>query len=253
MRPRVITRYALRTPKIDRPYTLLIVSDLHNEPYDDILSVCSKAELLLIPGDLIHRCLPGKMERGLAFLADVAKRIPTYYTFGNHEDRCDENFAAQVRATGVALLNNAYCRQGQLVIGGIHLFDKPRLLHRHDRRDIGDGGVAAARRTLRAMEEEPGFRLLLSHKPEHFVRHVRSAAIDLTLSGHAHGGQVRILGQGLYAPNQGILPTWTHGFYEEQRLLVSSGAANKAHVPRIANPREVVLLTLEQAQPAKME
>lgn len=248
MRPRIITRYTLRTPKIDRACTLLIVSDLHNEPYSDILSVCAKAELLLLPGDLIHRCLPGKMERGLAFLADVAKRIPTYYTYGNHEDRCDQGFEAQVRATGAVLLNNAFCRHGQLVIGGIRLFDKPRLLHRHDRRDIGDGGMAAAKRTLGAMEKEPGFRLLLSHKPEHFVRYVRSADIDLTISGHAHGGQVRIGGQGLYAPNQGIFPTWTHGLYEEQRLLVSSGAANKARVPRIANPREVVLLTLEQAR-----
>ena len=53
--------------------------------------------------------------------------------------------------------------------------------------------------------------------------------LDLVLSGHAHGGQVRLpfIG-GLVAPNQGVFPTYTAGLYEEQNtsMVVSRGLGN---------------------------
>ncbi len=47
--------------------------------------------------------------------------------------------------------------------------------------------------------------------------------LDLVLSGHAHGGQVRLpfIG-GLVAPNQGVFPTYTAGLYEEQKYVYGS-------------------------------
>lgn len=244
MHPRVVAEYTLRSARIDRPYCAIIAADLHNRPFEDILVACAHADLLLLPGDLIHR-YPRKAENGVAFLQAAAKRLPTYYTFGNHEDLCDEAFEARVRSSGAILLNNAYCRHDGLVIGGMRLYDKPRLLHRHDRRNIGDGLAGAAERMLEELEREQGFRLLLSHKPEHFPRWVGAREIDLTISGHAHGGQIRLLGRGLYAPNQGVLPRYTHGLYFDGRLLVSSGAANTGHgIPRIGNPCEIVRLRL---------
>jgi len=246
MKPRAVTEYTLRSPKIDRPRVLAVVSDLHNRRFEDILAAGARAEAMLIPGDLIDS-YPRRAARGLDFLRRMAARMPTYYTYGNHEDRCDEAYEAQVRGTGAVLLNNAYCGHGGLVIGGLHLYDKPRLFSLHDRRNIGDGLVGAAVRTLRALEREGGFRLLLCHKPEHFARMVRGHDVDLTVSGHAHGGQIRLCGRGLYAPHQGLLPKWTRGFYEDGRLLVSAGATNTELVPRIGNPCEILLLTLSPA------
>ena len=152
MKPRAVTRYAIHSPKIDRTRLLAVVADLHNRRFEDILASCARAEAMLIPGDLIHR-YPRKKDVGLEFLRRSAARMPTYYTFGNHEDLCDEAFDAQVRDTGAVLLNNAYCVDGALVIAGLHLYDKPRLFSRHDRRDIGDGLVGAATRMLDALEE----------------------------------------------------------------------------------------------------
>jgi len=243
MKPRVITEYAIHSPKIDRPRLLAVVSDLHNRRFQDILVSCARAEAMLVPGDLID-LYPRRRARGLDFLRQMAARMPTYYTYGNHEDLCDEAFVSEVRDTGAVLLNNAYCNHDGLVIAGLHLYDKPRLFSWHDRRNVGDGLVGAATRMLGALEQEKGFRLLLSHKPEHFVRMVRQWDVDLTVSGHAHGGQIRLFGRGLYAPHQGVLPTWTRGLYEDDRLLVSAGATNTELVPRIGNPCEILLVRL---------
>ena len=243
MKPRLVAKYAVHSPKIDRLRVLAVVSDLHNRRFDDILSACARAEAMLIPGDLIHR-YPRSAARGLDFLRQMAARMPTYYTYGNHEDQCDEAFEAQVRDTGAVLLNNAYCSDDGLVIAGLHLYDKPRLFSLHDRRNIGDGLVGAATRMLRTVERQEGFRLVLCHKPEHFARRVQAFDIDLTVSGHAHGGQIRLCGRGLYAPHQGMLPKWTRGLYENGRLLVSAGATNTELVPRIGNPCEILLVRL---------
>ena len=67
--------------------------------------------------------------------------------------------------------------------------------------------------------------------------------IDLVLSGHAHGGQMRLFGHGLYAPGQGWLPEFTSGMYkgENGSLVISRGLANTASpVPRIFNEQEIV-------------
>ena len=67
------------------------------------------------------------------------------------------------------------------------------------------------------------------------------------LSGHAHGGQVRLPGiGGLFAPGQGILPRLTSGVHArgETRLVVSRGLGNSAFPLRVFNPPEIVTVTL---------
>jgi len=71
--------------------------------------------------------------------------------------------------------------------------------------------------------------------------------LDLVLSGHAHGGQVRLpfIG-GLVAPNQGVFPTYTAGLYEEQNtsMVVSRGLGNSIIPQRIFNRPELVVVQL---------
>ena len=95
------------------------------------------------------------------------------------------------------------------------------------------------------------FSILLSHRPE-FIELFRSLPIDLILSGHTHGGQVRIpyLLNGLYAPNQGLFPKYAGGLYEldsskRQYLVISRGLSLNYRLPRIFNPPEVVFITLK--------
>ena len=76
---------------------------------------------------------------------------------------------------------------------------------------------------------------------------VAEAGADLVLSGHAHGGQVRLPGiGGLFAPGQGILPRLTSGVHArgETRLVVSRGLGNSSFPLRVFNPPEIVTVTL---------
>ena len=74
--------------------------------------------------------------------------------------------------------------------------------------------------------------------------------IDLTLCGHAHGGQIQIFGRGLYAPGQGLFPKLTHGLHDGGKMLISRGMTNgaKPRVPRINNPCELIILNLERTE-----
>lgn len=76
---------------------------------------------------------------------------------------------------------------------------------------------------------------------------IESKKVDLVLSGHAHGGQVRLpfIG-GLVAPNQGILPKYTAGLYEKQNtfMIVSRGLGNSIIPQRVFNRPEIVVVQL---------
>jgi predicted MPP superfamily phosphohydrolase len=88
------------------------------------------------------------------------------------------------------------------------------------------------------------FSILLCHHPEYYPKYLKDKNIDLILSGHAHGGQIRLFGRGLFAPGQGILPKYDGGAFDN-RLVVGRGLANTAFVPRFFNRREIVCVDIE--------
>ena len=115
---------------------------------------------------------------------------------------------------------------------------------------IALGGLSSARKApdtafLKEMACREEFQLLMCHHPEYFPAAVLNRDIDLTIAGHAHGGQVRLGKQGLFAPGQGILPKLTSGVYYDDRLLVSRGVTNATWAPRIHCACEVIMLHLE--------
>ena len=229
MRRRAITRCTVRSPRMQAELTLAVASDLHNGPYADVLPYLKQVDAILIPGDLMNRHRSG-YDQAAAFLRDAARCAPTFYALGNHEWKSADRpaFWPLVEQSGVTVLDNRWVPFRGLVLGG--LSSAPRHAIRTD--------------WLAEMAAQPGFRLLMCHQPEWFAPYVRPYGLDLTVSGHAHGGQVQLLGHGLYAPGQGLLPALTNGFYENGRLLVSRGMTNSSGAPRWGNPCEMILLRL---------
>ena len=226
---RKLVCYEHHTGKLQRPLTFAVVSDLHNEPYEDLFPLMEGADALLVPGDVSNRYRQ-EYANGVAFLRDAAQRMPTFYSLGNHE--AQQEAYAQLRReleqTGAEILVNRHVRFGETVIGGWY---DPDIVEEPD--------------ALDAMEKEDGVKILLCHKPEQYMKRLRHRSFDLVVAGHAHGGQIRILGQGLYAPGQGPLPRYTRGVYDRGRMIVSAGAGNPARMPRWFNPCEVLLIKMD--------
>ena len=96
---------------------------------------------------------------------------------------------------------------------------------------------------------QEGYTILLAHRPELAEQYAACHTFDLTVSGHAHGGQIRIPGiiNGLYAPHQGWFPSYAGGLYtvHEMTLIVSRGLARESTLfPRIFNRPELVVVDL---------
>lgn len=225
---RKATYYEFHTGKLTKPLTLAVVSDLHNEPYEDIFPLIDGADVLLVPGDISDRYRQ-QYDRGVAFLADAAKRLPTFYSLGNHEARQEKyhKLRQALNQTGAQILVNRHVRFGELVIGGWY-----------------DPTVVKEPERLSAMEREEGVKVLLCHKPEEYMKRMQKRHFDLVVAGHAHGGQIRFFGQGVLAPGQGLLPRYTKGLYGG-KMIVSAGAGNPARMPRWGNPCEVLLIHLD--------
>ena len=86
-------------------------------------------------------------------------------------------------------------------------------------------------------------KILLCHHPEYYKKYLKNRDIDLIVSGHAHGGQWRFFGRGLFAPGQGIFPRYTSGVHDG-RLVVSRGLKTGGKIPRIFNEPEIVFLKI---------
>lgn len=97
-------------------------------------------------------------------------------------------------------------------------------------------------------EEEADFTLLLSHDPNHWYNEIDSSdGIDLTLSGHTHGGQFGIsLGRSRWSPASLLYPAWG-GLYnkDESYLYVNRGLGTISLPVRIAMPPEITVITLK--------
>lgn len=227
---RQVNHASLASPKIPSALTLALVADLHNGPYEDILPHLQGVDAVLILGDLINRHRAG-YANAAGFLREAPRLAPTFYAIGNHEwrTRQREEYWPLVLKSDATVLDNACVPFGGIILGALSAAPREKI----DRRLVAD------------MAAKPGFKLLMCHHPEWFRRYVAPYDIDLTLAGHAHGGQVRIGSQGLYAPGQGLLPRLTGGWYFDRRLLVSRGLTNSAGAPRLNNPCELILLHLQ--------
>lgn len=234
------TTLDIYSEKITRPLTLAYAADFHDGKVDAALEMMQGCDAILIGGDLVNRHRRHGWHRAVAFLEQAPKVAPTFYNIGNHERRLPElkQYWPHVEKSDVVLLDDAFVSFEGIILGALS------SVRRGKNEPSREAQLAQKKPFLREMAAQKGYKLLLCHHPEYYAQAVRSWPIDLTLSGHAHGGQVRIAGQGIYSPGQGLLPKLTSGFYEQERLFVSRGMTNSASAPRLWCPCELVLVKL---------
>lgn len=250
-------RVEIRDEKIPAAFDGFIlcqVSDVHNEARGEgnaaLLRALREAapDLICITGDFLDSRRTD-LDFALELAGQLAEIAPAVYVTGNHEARLKDLSAleAGLAARGVQVLRDGWT---PLARGGEEIallgLDDPGFAAGEDW--TLSEGLDQTQARLSALLAQAGdrFSLVLSHRPELLPAYAEAGA-DLVLSGHAHGGQVRLPGiGGLFAPGQGILPRLTSGVYArgETRLVVSRGLGNSAFPLRVFNPPEIVTVTL---------
>ena len=200
----VLKKVALAAPVCAR---VAIVADLHGRSGNQALKLIkqNRPDLILIPGDLADReSLERENARFFAFLQKAVELAPTYYSLGNHEVDCyrkglrknhtplalTDTARENIAKTGAILLDNTFVYHDGISICGL------------SSNGGGKGNAPWTPELANRFLEMPGYKILLCHHPEQFDRFIKPYAVDLTISGHAHGGQWRIFGRGIYAPDQ---------------------------------------------------
>lgn len=244
-----------RLPKGFDGYRIAHISDLHNarmgKDNEKLIGLLLKAKphMIAITGDLIDS-RSTNVEIALGFAREAVKIAPCYYVTGNHEARVNAygELKAGLLAAGVTVLEDEAVeihKEGEtIVLMGVQ---DPRFQTGHG---FGDAKAVIRAALAGLCKDGEAFTILLSHRPELFAAYAEQG-IDLVLSGHAHGGQLRIpfLG-GVVAPNQGLFPEFDAGLYTHGRtnMLVSRGIGNSVFPLRVNNRPEVLLVELKSGE-----
>lgn len=241
-------------------FTITQISDLHNKNFGKqqgrLMSklVETQPDIIVITGDMIDSRRTD-VEPALDFARQAVEMAPCYYVTGNHENRIPEEYQALkagLEEAGVTVLENekAVLKRDSAVIKLLGVQDPTFNLYTlaEDEASVMSAQLAALQ------DEEDGYTILLSHRPELVDIYV-AAGIDLVFTGHAHGGQWRLPGiGGLVAPGQGFFPKYTSGAYHaiscsetgssETTMFVSRGLGNSLMPVRIFNRPELVVVEL---------
>ncbi len=252
------TTYKLKSQKLKRSLRIALVSDLHGRCADEVIAALrrEKPDIITVVGDLTSRldCIEGEIPccdygrpishaEAFRLLHAAVELAPTYYSLGNHE-LCGHKYKLNagrlcrvenlnlIKECGVTLLDDSFVRASDgIVIGG--------LTSGHTNEDLRPHTG-----WLEGFAAVDGFKLLLCHHPEYYPKYLSKLDIDLILAGHAHGGQIRFFGHGLFAPGQGVFPKYTEGLHDG-RFVIGRGLANTAGlIPRLFNSRELVMIEI---------
>lgn len=249
----ILRTYTVASPKLTAEVRLAVVTDFHSsDNADDVVAMVASCapDAVLLVGDMFDDDIANRpTERTLSLMRQLSAQYPCYYVSGNHEAWTGEMDALyqQTEEAGVTVLRMS---SGVLTVRGQRI----ALCGIPDPYEMVFSGAPDTEEQLRqAMEnvDSADFTVLLAHRPELLAKYAQFP-FDLVVSGHAHGGQVRIPGvlNGLYAPNQGWFPKLAGGAYTQDgtTLIVSRGLAVRTRLPRIFNRPEVVLVRCVPAE-----
>ena len=202
-------------------------------------------EYIFLVGDLLDafRDVPeGYAEETAAGLAGIA---PTYYVTGNHEWAVGDvpELKKALEARGVTVLSNEFLaleRNGDtIILAGI---DDPNGY-------ADQKSPEAVAEEVRGAYGENAFWMLLAHRNDHFPEQYSLLGADLVLSGHGHGGVIRLpFTDGLVSTDRSLFPSYTAGLYEKNgsTLFVTRGLGNTGPSFRLFNRPEVAVVTLRR-------
>lgn len=250
----LVRKYQIDVPELDGNLRIALITDLHSckygEKQTELIAAISaqNPDFVMFSGDIFDDEIPD--DNTAYLISGIADQYPCYYVSGNHEywagqSAYDEKMAI-LEENGVRVLSGNWemisVNDAQICICGVSDPEAAKL--------DPDYSFTEQLARLDADRPENVYTILLSHRPE-YIETYAEYGFDLVLSGHAHGGQVRIplLLNGLYAPNQGFFPKYAGGKFdlEDTAMIVSRGLAREStRLPRIFNRPELVIVDINK-------
>ena len=246
-----VERFTYTSPRLPRGFdgcTIVELTDLHGAEFgennSDLVSAVrdQSPDYIFLTGDLLDRF----RETPHSYAADLGRQLsaiaPTYFVTGNHEWALPDvpDLKDSLEAAGVTVLDNRFVtldRGGdQILLAG-----------------VDDPNGYADQKTPEELAQEvraawgDGFWILLAHRNNRFLQQYSLLGADLVVSGHGHGGMIRLpFTDGLISVERTLFPSYTAGFYEENgsTVFVSRGLGNSGRSFRLFNRPQIAVLTL---------
>ena len=243
-----VSRYEAASEKLPESFdgfTIVQLSDLHGAQFgSDGTALAEKVrelepDMIALTGDFVTD--EGDLDAVRQLVSELSEICPVYFVSGNHE--FGSGLAQKVRQkmtdAGVKYLSNEFVSidrgEDSIILGGVEdplayadMIDPPELARRMNEADPA------------------AFKVLLGHR-NYWMEEYPDLPVDLILSGHAHGGLVRIPGVGgVIGTDRSLFPDYDAGEYDNgaYTLIVSRGLGNSVPVPRLLNRPEIVVVTL---------
>ena len=269
MKDFVIREYTVETRKLKRGQKLrfCVLADLHGNIYgyrnERLLGAVKdrRPDAVLIPGDQVVRKNAPSLKTGLSVCRELRKIAPVYYSLGNHErdmigldERAPWEDSPSVRMFRKYV--DALKREEIVVLDN----QSERFFHGTDavsvfgltipmgcyRRGMPEKLEKSYLKRVLPERNKGDLSVLLAHNPVYGDLYFDWGA-DLIISGHLHGGVIR-LGKrtGVVSPQFRLFPPYSCGdFYRGEKVMIVSAGIGDHDMPlRINNPRELVSIRL---------
>ena len=244
-----VTHYDIDNAKVPDSLKLkksIILADFHNALFgnnnEHLLNEIEvhSPDYIIIPGDMFNS--DGNYDNSLSLLKQLCSRYKVYYSEGNHElklrstnnslyntirdivpdylDNSSANLCSHVKIYGIDIDKSFYGR-----------FIRPRMTDGYMTKKLGNPCNNC-------------YNILVAHTPA-YMKFYSSWGADLVISGHYHGGFVRIPGiGGVMSPQCMPFPRYSGGKYKCNKtdVVVSRGLGSHTIPLRIFNPPELIVL-----------
>jgi len=219
------------------------ISDVHKKKFGKkAVNAVRKQnpDIIVISGDLVSRD-ESDFSTIHSTIQQLCRICPVYMALGNHEQsippHCFSRFIRMIQSTDAILLRNQYSftqiNGKKLTVCGLEV---PYTTYKKDGKYKNLDSFSLNDMKCLVGEPPHGNVLLIAHNPL-FGSVYSQWGADFVLSGHLHGGIVRIFGKPLLSPERKFFPPYSKGIYRiNNTLLMVSAGIGKL---RLFNPPEI--------------
>jgi len=251
-----VSSYKIKSDKIPKGFNkfkIVHLSDLHSYGFKNYnIQLIKKINnenpnIIIMTGDMVNK-YDTNFEKFLNLSEVLSKKYDIYYILGNHEVRLKKDdldfIIRKLKKFGIRVLSNEkvnIMRKKDYI--NIYGMDIPLSYYKIINKPSNVGEIING--VLNQCNEKE-YNILLAHNPLYFEEYAKNN-VDLTLSGHVHGGMIRLPFIGaLLSPERKFFPKYSSGVYKvnNKKLIVSRGIGHSRPGVRLFNRPEIVSITL---------